>query len=149
MEIKEVKGIPDYSEIIDLINAEWPSEFDENDDAKIKEMLKSHNENTDTVKYLLDNKNIVGFYRYSLWPRDNEKTKTVHIFDIAINPNYQRQGLGSLLMKDIIDDCKKKGMDKLLSRSFKSNQASIGLHKAFGFSLHLEIDDSFIWEISL
>jgi len=149
MEIKEIKGIPDYSEIIDLINAEWPSEFGEADDAmKIKEMTKSHNQNTDTVKYLFDNENIIGFYRYSLWPRDNKDTKNAHTFDIAINPNFQKKGFGSLLMRDMIADCKEKGIVKLLSRSFKSNQASIELHKSLGFSLHLENEDSFVWEIA-
>ncbi len=148
MEIKEVKGIPDYSKIINLINAEWPSEFGETDDTtKIEEMTKSHNENTDTTKYLFENEEIIGFYRYSSWPRDKKNTRTAHTFDIAIDTNYQKKGLGSFLMKDMINDCKKKGMEKLLSRSFKSNQASIGLHKSLGFSLHLETDDSLVWEI--
>jgi len=148
MEIKEIKGVPDYSKIINLINAEWPSEFGNVDDKeKIKEMIKSHNEVTDRTKYLIDNENIIGFYRYSIWPRDKKNSKTAHTFDIAIDPRYQKRGLGSLLMKDMINDCKLRGMEKLLSRSFKSNQASIKLHKSLKFSLHLETDDSYVWEI--
>lgn len=150
MKIQEVEGMPDYSEIITLINAEWPLEFGEVDDNdKIQEMEKSHNESTDTVKYLIEDKDVIGFYRYSLWPREQKGTKTAHTFDIAIAPTRQKQGLGTLLMKDMIEDCRKKGLERLLSRSFKTNKASIGLHEALGFSLHLETDDSYVWEIVL
>lgn len=147
MIIKEIKGKPDYSCIIDLINAEWPFEFGSVDNkTKIKEMGKSHNVETDTVKYLFNNGKIIGFYRYSLWPRDDKNTKTAHTLDISITPNNQKQGLGSFMMKDMIDDCKRKGIEQLLSRSFKTNEGSTRLHKSLGFSLQLETDDSYVWE---
>ncbi len=148
MELLKIDGIPDYKEIIELINAEWPIEFGNIDDSeKIVEMTKSHNVETDTVKYLIDNNEIIGFYRYSLWPRDNIESNSAHTFDIAIKPDRQKQGLGSLIMKDMIEDCRINGVKKLLSRSFKSNNQSINLHKSLGFSLHLETDDSYVWEI--
>jgi len=150
MEIKEENEIPKYQELIDLINAAWPDEFGEkNDEEKIEEMEKSHNEKTDTVKYLVDQNKIIGWYRYSLWPRDQEETTIAHIFDIAILPSYQKQGLGTFLMKDIIKDCKKKGIKELLSRSFKNNTGSIRLHQSLGFTEHLRTEDSIVWEYSI
>ena len=54
MKIIKIKNPPNYSEIIDLIKAEWPIEYDDSSDAeKVREMEKSHNNETDTVKYLL------------------------------------------------------------------------------------------------
>lgn len=150
MKIIEVKGIPDFSQIIDLINAEWPMEYGKADDAeKIRKMLESHNLETDTTKYLIEEEKIIGFYRYSLWPREEPSTKTAHSYDISVSPDFQKKGLGTLLMKDMIEDCRKKGLEKLLSRSFKTNQASIKLHEATGFSLHLETEDSLVWEIDI
>jgi L-amino acid N-acyltransferase YncA len=150
MKIQEIKNPPDYSEIIDLINAEWPKEYScMSDEEKINEMEKSHDNESDTVKYLYDEKKIIGFYRYSKWPREGVKTETAHLFDISILPERQKQGLGTLLMKDMMNDCKIKGFKKVLSRTFKNNEGSILLHKSLGFSLYLEIEDSFIWEIEL
>jgi hypothetical protein len=45
MEFKKEDSMPDYSGLIDLINAEWPEEFGLlTDEEKIKEMARSHNE---------------------------------------------------------------------------------------------------------
>ena len=111
-------------------------------------MEESHNDKTDTIKYLLDGNVIIGFYRYSKWPREKENTNTVHLFDISILPERQKQGLGTLLLKDMIKDCNVKGFTKILSRTYKYNIGSIQLHKSLGFSQYLETDDSFVWEIA-
>jgi len=148
MEIREIKEMPNYSEIVALINAEWPSKFsDKTDDEKIAEMEKSHNLKTDTIKYLYDKDKVVGFYRCSIWPREDINSKIAHTLDIAILPSRQKEGLGTLLMTDMIKDCKQKGISKLLSRSFYNNKGSIRLHKSLGFSIHLETEDSIVWEI--
>jgi L-amino acid N-acyltransferase YncA len=46
-------------------------------------------------------------------------------------------------------ECRKRSLEKLLSRSFKNNEASIKLHKRLGFKLHLETEDSLVWEMIL
>jgi len=150
MVIKEEKGMPNYQELIELINAGWPTQFgDKNDYEKIKEMEKSHNKRTDTVKYLIDQNEIIGWYRYSLWPRDKQNTTTVHTLDISILPSHQKQGLGTVLMKDMIQDCKNKGIKKILSRSFENNPGSIKLHQSIGFTEHLRTEDSIVWEYNI
>ena len=97
----------------------------------------------------LDRNKIIGFYRYTKWPREDEKTETIHLFDISILPERQKQGLGTILMKDLFKDCKTNGYKKVFSRSYKNNESSIRFHKSTGFTLHIETEDSFIWEISL
>ena len=149
MKLREIKGIPRYSEIIELINAEWPPEWSEKtDEEKAEVMFQSHNIDTDTVKYLYDDNQIIGFYRYSIWPRGNLDSKTAHTFDIAILPSMQKKGLGSFLMADLIKDCKHKGFQQLLSHSMRNNQGSINIHRSFGFTVHLETEDSIVWEIN-
>jgi L-amino acid N-acyltransferase YncA len=150
LEIVKIEGKPDYSKIIDLINALWPEEFGAlSDEEKIEEMDKSHNAETDTVKCLFEGYKIIGYYRYSLWPREDKETKQAHTFDVVLLPEYQRQGLGVMLMKDLIADCKNNGIKQLLSRSFKNNEGSIKLHRRLGFRLHLETDDSLVWKIEI
>lgn len=150
MEIIDEKGRPDFSQLIDLIKVEWPKEFGEvSEEEMIREMDKSYNPDTDRVKYLMDDGEIIGFYRYSLWPREDKMTKTVHTYDISILPGRQKQGLGTLLMRDMIDECRLKGFEKMLSRTFKSNKGSIKLHKSMDFTLHMETDDSYVWELIL
>ena len=105
MKIEEVKGIPDYAEILDLINAEWPAEFGESTDReKIRHMQEHHNPATDTVKYLREGGEVVGFYRYSRWPRANPHSRSAHLLDIVVLPSQQGRGLGRELMTDLIRD---------------------------------------------
>jgi ribosomal protein S18 acetylase RimI-like enzyme len=148
VKIEEIEGIPDYAEIIDLINAEWPDQFGEKTEAeKIRHMQEHHNLETDTVKYLLDGEEVVGFYRYSSWPRDDPQSRTAHLLDIAVLPSHQGRGLGKRLMMDLIRDCGKKGTEKLLSRTFKTNLHSIRLHRCSGFTVYKTTDDSIVWQL--
>lgn len=148
MEFKIIEGLPDYGEIIGLINAEWPVEFGEKtDDEKIADMIESHYPGKDRVKYLYDDNSIIGFYRYSSWPREARETDVAHIYDIVVLPSRQGQGLGRFLMEDMIEDCRSRGLTRLLSRSFKNNTASLGLHRKIGFHISLETEESIVWEI--
>lgn len=150
MEIKKINGVPDFASIINLINTEWPPEFGEKtDNEKISEMIKNFNSDTDTVKYLYKQNMVIGFYRFSSWPRDSEQTNTAHIMDIAILPSYQKKGLGTLLMNDLISECRKSGFNTILSRTFRHNRESIKLHQSCGCSIRLETEDSIVWELNI
>lgn len=142
--------MPDFWEIIDLINVGWPVSFGKkSDDEKVEEMENSYDLETDTVKYLMEDNKIIGWYRYTLWPRNNPYASTVHTLDLAILPEYQRRGLGTLLIRDIIEDCREKGFNQILSRSFKNNESSMEFHRKMGFHVHFSTDDSIVWGYSV
>ena len=118
MKIEVVDGIPDYARIIDLIKAEWPAEFGEKPDSeKIADMIESHNTDKDRAAYLFDEGEIVGFSRYSLWPRDARSTDAAHTYDIVVLPSVQGRGLGMMLMNDMISDCRNRGLKRLLQQN--------------------------------
>ena len=149
-EFRVIEGFPDYWLIIDLINAEWPAEFGEkSDEEKISDMIESHDTEKDSVSFMYYDGQIIGFYRYTAWPRTARQTDTAHIYDIAVLPSMQKRGFGTLLMLNLISRCKDNGFRKLLSRSFKNNEASIGLHKSLGFLEGFETDDSIVWELNI
>ena len=150
MTIKEIQGMPNYAEIIDLIKVEWPPEFKKTtDEEKIRCMQEHHNVKTDTAKYLFVSGKIIGFYRYTRWPREDPLPDTAHILDISISPTHQNKGLGTRLMQDLIQDCREKSITRLLSRSFKSNPGSIRFHQSLGFRQHHNTKDSIVWELSI
>ena len=87
------------AEILDLINAEWPVEGGKKiDQEKIRRMQGHHTPETDIVKYLLEGGDVVGFYRYSRWPRVNPHSRTAHLLDIAVPPSQQGRGFGRKLI---------------------------------------------------
>ena len=70
-----------------------------------------------------------------------------NLLDIAVLPSYQGRGIGKRLMKDLIRDCDAKGFERISSRSFKSNQPSIRLHRSLSFKKCRITDDSIVWEL--
>ncbi|MDC7124055.1 MAG: GNAT family N-acetyltransferase [Spirochaetales bacterium] len=150
MELKLVDDFPNYTDLIELINAEWPPQFgDKTDSEKIADMRDSYSIECDRTKLLYDDGILIGFYRYTLWPRGARITEAAHIYDIALLPERQKLGLGMFLMQDLISDCKDRKLKKLLSRSFNDNKASMALHRKAGFHISLEKDDSILWELIL
>lgn len=67
----------------------------------------------------------VGFY-YSFDAGD--------ITNIAVMPDFRRQGIGSRLLLTLIDECKKKNIASIMLEVRASNENAISLYKKIGFS---------------
>jgi L-amino acid N-acyltransferase YncA len=147
MELIEREGAFPFAEILELIKAEWPSQWKAATDAQmLAEMEGSSDARFDVNKLLLDGERIVGWYRYSRWPREESNLEDAHTLDIAISPGLQGRGYGSMLMSDMLGDCRGRGYRKLMSRTFLDNAASIALHRKSGFSEAFRTEDSIVWE---
>jgi len=54
---------------------------------------------------------------------------------IYIDPDFQGQGVGSMLMKRLIEESEKNNIWTLQSGIFPENKASVNLHLKFGFRI--------------
>ena len=79
----------------------------------------------------------------------NPESRAAHLLDIAVLPSQQGRGLGRRLMTDMIRDCAEKGIEKLFSRTFKTNRRSIKLHRSFGFTEYKTTEDSIVWQLTV
>ena len=75
-----------------------------------------------------DTKTIYGFSVLSFGAGE------AHVLNIAVDPHYQRQGYGRLLMQQLIDDAKTLEVDTLLLEVRASNASAISLYDDFGFN---------------
>ena len=95
---------------------------------KKDEMLYELNENKfSNMAVILVDDYIVGFYDY--WVTFDSAT----IAQIAIDPTYQRQHLGSLLMEEIIKDARAKKVRTMTLEVRKNNEKAVKLYQKFGF----------------
>ena len=60
---------------------------------------------------------------------------TVYIRHIAIHPNYQGTGIGSLLYKALIEKASQSRIEKITALINLDNQRSMKLHEKMGFEL--------------
>lgn len=56
-----------------------------------------------------------------------------HVNNVAVAPAYQGRGLGSLLMRDLIESARARGIDAITLEVGASNDRAIGLYRRFGF----------------
>ena len=75
-----------------------------------------------------DTKTIYGFSFLSFGAGE------AHVLNIAVDPKYQRQGYGRLLMQQLIEDAKTLEADTLLLEVRASNIPAIALYDDFGFN---------------
>ncbi|NEO30584.1 MAG: ribosomal protein S18-alanine N-acetyltransferase [Symploca sp. SIO3C6] len=57
-----------------------------------------------------------------------------HITIVAIHPNYQRQGLGKLLLSALLKDAIRHNLERATLEARPSNQAALSLYQKFGFT---------------
>jgi ribosomal-protein-alanine N-acetyltransferase len=58
-----------------------------------------------------------------------------HITLLGINPNYQRQGLGQLLLYALLQEAVERKLERATLEVRAGNQAAINLYEKFGFRL--------------
>ncbi len=57
-----------------------------------------------------------------------------HLARIAVDPQYQKSGVGSALVEDLLDRFQREGMVQVSVNTQARNQASLKLYKKFGFT---------------
>jgi ribosomal-protein-alanine N-acetyltransferase len=56
-----------------------------------------------------------------------------HITNIAVHPDYRRQGIGGLVMKTLMREAASLGIERMTLEVRVSNHEAIGLYKKMGF----------------
>ena len=149
MVVKNINYIK-YEDIIELIKIEWPIQFGIISESEmIKKMYETNDNQNDVNIVMIDDTKIIGWCRYTKWPKNEKETKSVHLMDIAIDGKYQRKGYASILVMKMIDDCKNNGNDYIFSRTFSDNKESIKLHEKHGFIIEFQKEDSIVWKRNL
>ena len=58
-----------------------------------------------------------------------------HITILAIHPDFQRQGLGKLLLTNLLAEAQKKNLERATLEVGKSNSIALNLYKKLGFTV--------------
>lgn len=87
-----------------------------------------------TVYMAYDQKNPIGYILYK--QKDNE----IEIIGLAVTPQYQNKGVGTLLMNKFLDNIKKQ---KIMLTTHPFNSQAIRFYLKFGFSISAWKDNYF------
>jgi GNAT superfamily N-acetyltransferase len=146
LNIEECKGEPDFASLAKIIRRGLPPALANASIDDLCGMYKEHyNPVSDSVYLMKDGGQTIGWYRYSLWPRDRSDTTEAHLLDIAVAESHQRKGLGKELLRHCLDICRQKGFRRIFSATEESNTGSIGLHASEGFTVDRKQGGQIVW----
>lgn len=78
-------------------------------------------------KLMCKDSEIIGYF--GVWIVDDE----AHIMNIAIKPEYRRQGYGDLLFQELLNTAENEDVKRVTLEVRKSNEAAINLYEKHGF----------------
>ena len=148
MTIVDAEGDIDFSQFVGLLRALWPPEFGQaSDHDLLADMERSYDPSVDAVKLLRNGDHIIGFGRYSLWPRNEQHPTMAHIMDLVVRKDYQHHGFGRKLMETMIQECKQRNLHPIFSRTLCTNNPIVGLHRVLGFQEFRRANDWILWRL--
>ena len=99
---------------------------------KKEEMLYEFNDNKFAqLAVICINNYVVGFFDY--WVTFDSAT----IAQIAVDPAYQRQRLGSMLLEELLKDATAKKVRTITLEVRKNNEKAVNLYQKYGFKTSL------------
>jgi ribosomal protein S18 acetylase RimI-like enzyme len=99
----------------------------------LSDLEKTMEENRTIAEILEDDKGKVGYLWVTLTDIQDYSMTVAGIMDIAVAPDYQREGIGTMMLEHIEELAKEKGAALIRSDTGIENIASQRLHEKFGF----------------
>ncbi len=128
--LKEINEITNYS----IVNTNFNFNFEPKTLEDTKKWYDEHiQKDFPIIVCLLDNK-VVGWASLSTFRDYRGYDKTVEV-SLYVKNEYKRKGIGSLLLKNIEEEAKKRNFNAIVSAITGGNDASINLHKKFGYEV--------------
>jgi aminoglycoside 3-N-acetyltransferase I len=118
----------EFSELVVLFNKEFESS-DYVNFTNIKRLLNNPNF-TCFVAYR-NNRVVGGLTAYELEMYDQEES-SMYLYDLAVNKEYQRKGIGSKLVSEIMDYCRSKKIKDLFVQADAVDDHAIQFYKKIG-----------------
>ena len=78
------------------------------------------------------------FYQWGEGPLKLKRKKGV-IYDLYVRPQFRNRGMGSALLKNALDDLKRRGVEIVQLTVMSKNNRALNLYKKYGFTETLKI----------
>lgn len=99
----------------------------------LSELEKTMNEDRTIGEILEDNSSLAGYLWVTFADIKDYNITIAQIMDIAVSPFFQRQGIGTIILKHIQKLSREHGATLIRSDTGIENTASQKLHEGFGF----------------
>lgn len=127
MAIKKLENIEELKELVATFSLAFESEYDTTD-SYLSTML----ENTSCVIFgaLIESRIVGGLVAFEMTPIHG--TKEFYIYDIAVHPEFQKQGVGKKLMEVLKQEAQARGVGAIFVEAESEDEGAVAFYRAIG-----------------
>lgn len=131
-EIKQLtnKDLAKFTSLINLFNTVFEEETP-TIGSETNSLQLLNNKSFVVLAALTDNEVVGGLTAYEL-PKYYSDTSEIFIYDLAVKPEYQRQGIGKGLLQSLKEYCAKHGVKELFVMAHEEDEHAIEFYRAAG-----------------
>lgn len=129
----EEKFIPGFRNCLDLVAREEryillleapPAE-------SVEQFVKKNIVNKVPQVFAIDGDEVIGWADIS--PLSRKTIDHRGMLGMGVHPSHRGKGIGSLLLKEVIEKAKERGLEKVELEVYASNSGALALYRKFGF----------------
>jgi aminoglycoside 3-N-acetyltransferase I len=125
--LNNLNSLSQLRELISVFSLAFEMEYSV-DDTYLENLLQ--NKDAIILGVLLENKVVGGLVAFEMTPIHG--AKELYIYDIAIHPEHQRQGLGKQLIKQLKDTAKSNGVKTIFVEAESEDEGAVAFYRALG-----------------
>lgn len=118
-----------FAELIGMFNTVFEEESKIGSEAHLIRLLDDEHFVTLTAR--IDNRVIAGLTAYEL-PLYYRDSSEMFLYDLAVQPDYQRMGIGNALLQGLKDYCREHGIEEFFVMAHAEDQHAIEFYHATG-----------------
>lgn len=127
LSIKHLESLSELQKLISVFSQAFESEYSTTD-AYLKVMLE--NKQAVFLGAYLDKKVVGGLVAFEMTPIHG--IKELYIYDIAILPEYQKQGIGAKLIEHLKLEAKNRGVGTIFVEAESEDSGAVAFYRAIG-----------------
>lgn len=125
--IKKLKSANELKELIQVFSLAFEADYTTTDEY-LESML--HNSTSVILGAELDQKIVGGIVAFEMTPIHG--TKEFYVYDIAIHPEFQKKGIGALLMKELKAEAVVRGIGTIFVEAESEDEGAVAFYRAIG-----------------
>jgi ribosomal protein S18 acetylase RimI-like enzyme len=97
--------------------------------------------------FAFEGSNAVGFLRGTELRQLASRRRQMFLYEISVDETFRRKGVGSSLVKMLLQDCRDRGFEEVFVFTDPANQAAVALYRSTGAVTETPADRMFVYPL--